>query len=153
MSGFYTSISSFAEDLSNSFNENVMPYFSDISIEKVKSFSVEVLKTTKECIGDISRHYPKTILICFVANVIFSILKGSITGFIGVAVDCYLLYPHRNHIFCAIKVYNKHNISEWTSSFEEKENLKDEIIFRVFKEQTAAKISSFSQRISNFFHL
>ena len=112
-----------------------------------KSFAQDAAQKTQKVIREVSMHFPKTIVIATVANTIFTILTASLSGYIGLALNCYLLYSHRNHILTAIDVHSENNISEWNSSYREKEDLIPQIEARVAIRNIAQSISRFFNRL------
>jgi len=84
--------------------------------------AVKVLKTTDSALRKIIIHYPKTMLIATFANAIFTFVFPSMFTIMGLVIHDYLiLIRHISEINTVIKVYEENNISEWFSSYKDKE--------------------------------
>jgi len=139
--GLITGVSRLLDDIS----DNILyDSFTKLESRNLHSVFVEIISTVNKVMEKVIMHYPKTLMICFIAHVIFTIVFPSIRTFIGLAIDCYLFYPYRNHMFSAIKIHRENNISEWFSSYEDKKKLEKIIHIRAYG-------NGLLQRITNFF--
>lgn len=114
---------------------------------RVNNFINKASQDINKNIREVSLHYPKTLLIATVANIIFTILTASLTGYIGLALNCYFLYPHKTHILTAIDVHEANNIAEWSSTFKEKQDLIPAINRRVWIKDISKSFGRFVSKI------
>ena len=112
-------------------------------IHKAKFYSIELINLGKIVHKKFAIHFPKSMLIIITISIIANILSGSIFGFLMTGLSCYLCYKQRHIIFSAISVYNENNISEFSSSFEEKQRLVPTIEGRAMLENVINRVKSF----------
>jgi len=112
-----------------------------------KNKVVDIIKTTDEVMRMITVHYPKTILIATIANVIFTILFPSIATFINLTVNGLFVFWHCDYIMTSIKEYSNHKKSEWSSPYEDKKVIEVIVHTKILGKNLIDRVSGFFREI------
>jgi hypothetical protein len=124
------------------FGVNFVPFIKNLSTDVKKAWSIksseehisEYAKTFLNCVHvgarKISIHYPKTLIISFVASTIFTIALPSLFTLMTHAVFLYLFYKCGHLILASNKSFSNSKNSEWETLYENK--LESEKYFILF---------------------
>ncbi len=133
----YQSIRLKSETLENHMTQQI-DFFS-----KLKNISFDIIDTSKLILKKAFLHYPKTMRIAFIINLIVIFIFPSISRFIGLGLEIYIFLKNNNLLSKSIRIYNNENVSEWTSSVAEKQRIIDMI-------DPLEQLRSFLPRIKNY---
>lgn len=112
-----------------------------------KNKVVDIIKTTNDVMRLVTIHYPKTILIATIANVIFTVLFPSIGTLINLTVNGFFVFWHLDYMMASIKEYSHQKKSEWSSSYGEKKRLEAIVYAKIFGKDLIDRISGFFREI------
>ena len=110
------------------FEENLPDNY--FSLRNIEVITKDVLKMIDDGAREIIFLFPKSILIIMTINTALAILSGNIFFFVGLALNSYLIYRHKNILISAMNSYRDLNTNEWSLSYDEKQALKIAIIPR-----------------------
>ncbi|NGX52040.1 MAG: hypothetical protein KR126chlam5_00333 [Candidatus Anoxychlamydiales bacterium] len=143
---------SVVKGFSELYQKDIKPMFKDgfakaRTTSNFKNKVVEIIKTTNEVIKMIIVHYPKTVLIATIANVIFTVLFPSIGTFINLTVNGFFVLWHFDYMITSIKEYRENKKSEWSSSYNEKKELELRVCGKIFGREFIDRVSGFFREI------
>ncbi|NGX32672.1 MAG: hypothetical protein K1060chlam4_00722 [Candidatus Anoxychlamydiales bacterium] len=134
------------------YNKDIEPMFKlgfakSRTTKNFKNKVVDIIKTTDEVMRMITVHYPKTILIATIANVIFTVLFPSIGTLINLTVNGFFVFWHLDYMITSIKEYSSYKKSEWSSSYDDKKVLELIVYGKIFGKEFIDRVSGFFREL------
>lgn len=112
-------------------------------ITEVKPFFAEVIKTADIIARRVTAHYPKTLLITYIANLVFTFLLPGIATFILFAAHTLLFLRYQNSMFTSISTYKELEASEWFSELKAKNDCEAVVNMEIGKQKPFENITLF----------
>jgi hypothetical protein len=89
----------------------------------IKNVLMDVINIPQVAFKTIINHYPKTFYIAIVIDIIVTVIFPSILRLPALALDLYVIFKYSHQLSETMRIYNKENVSEWTSDVLKKQRI------------------------------